>query len=311
MRSPLGRLIGASLLTLLSQDPVQLPTFRSSASGVAVDVSVFDRNRRPITNLKPADFEILDNGVPQTVDNISYGKLPIDVTVALDVSYSVTGTLLERLRRGVVTLMGDLARQDRLRLILFNMRVNRTVDFTSDVRAVETAMKSVAAGGSTALHDAISVSLVSSAAADRRQLVVFFTDGNDSSSVTTPAALTTIARRARATLAFVMPSAGPVAMSNSFMFGTAAGGTTTLRPAVTAGSDAVYMALARETGGSVLPVGATTDLSVAFQRVLNEFRSAYVVYYNARGVEPGGYHTLEVKVKRENAVVQARRGYWY
>ena len=114
----------------------QAPAFRSGTSGVVVDVSVRDRSRRPMTNLQPADFEVLDNGVAQTVDSVSYGKLPIDVTVALDVSYSVSGTLLDQLRRGVVELMRDLARQDRLKLILFNMRVNRTVDFTADVDAI-------------------------------------------------------------------------------------------------------------------------------------------------------------------------------
>jgi VWFA-related protein len=291
------------------QEP-QLPTFRSSANAVAVDVSVFDRTRRPITNLTPTDFEILDNGVPQTVDNVSYGKLPIDITVALDVSYSVTGTLLERLQRGVNQLAGDLGRQDRLRLMLFNMKVSRTIDFTSDVREIERAMKTVAAGGSTALLDAISVALVSSTAADRRQLIVFFTDGSDSTSVTPVSSLTTIARRARATLTFVMPTVGGMIISSSSS--SPFGGSPNIIN-LTGGSrpDTIYMTLARETGGSVIPVGATTDLSDAFQRVLNEFRSAYVVYFNARGVEPGGYHTLDVKVTRENATVQARRGYWY
>jgi hypothetical protein len=36
-----------------------------------------------------------------------------------------------------------------------------------------------------------------------------------------------------------------------------------------------------------------------------------VLYFNAKGVEQGGYHTLEVKVKRDDTTVQARRGYWY
>ena len=162
----------------------QVPTFRAEVNAVVVDVSVRDRSRRPVTNLRAADFHVTDNGVPQEVDNVSYGKLPIDVTVALDVSYSVTGSVLERLRRAVGQLMHDLGRQDRLKLMLFNMRVTRIVDFTSDADAVDRAIRTATAGGGTALLDAISVALVSASTPDRRQLIVFFTDGNDSSSVT-------------------------------------------------------------------------------------------------------------------------------
>lgn len=287
----------------------QAPAFRSGTSGVVVDVSVRDRSRRPMTNLRPADFEVLDNGVAQTVDSVSYGKLPIDVTVALDVSYSVSGTLLDQLRRGVVELMRDLARQDRLKLILFNMRVNRTVDFTADVEAIERAIRGAAAGGGTALLDAVSVALVSASASDRRQLVVFFTDGSDSTSVTTPALLTPVAQRTRATVTFVMPR--PAISTPRPGGSTVIGSTAGTRLAPPPPLAPMLSALAAETGGQVLPVGGTSDLSDTFRRVLSDFRSAYVVYYNARGVDRGGYHTIDVKVKREGATVQARRGYWH
>ncbi len=288
----------------------QQPAFRAGVSGVAVDVSVRDRSRRPITNLQASDFEVLDNGVPQSVDSVSYGKLPIDVTVALDVSYSVTGMLLEQLRRGVVQLMRDLTRQDRLKLILFNMRVNRTVDFTADVEVVERAIRGATAGGSTALFDAISVALVSASAPDRRQLIVFFTDGSDSTSVTAPVALTPVAQRTRATVTFVMP-APAATLARPSGSATTIRSTSGTRPARPPGPDPLLSALAAETGGSVLPVGGSTDLSEAFRRVLNDFRSAYVLYYNARGVDRDGYHAIDVKVKREGAIVQARRGYWH
>ena len=288
----------------------QQPAFRAGVSGVAVDVSVRDRSRRPIMNLQASDFEVLDNGVPQSVDSVSYGKLPIDVTVALDVSYSVTGMLLEQLRRGVVQLMRDLTRQDRLKLILFNMRVNRTVDFTADVEVVERAIRGATAGGSTALLDAISVALVSASAPDRRQLIVFFTDGSDNTSVTAPAALTPVAQRTRATVTFVMP-APAATLARPSGSATTIRSTSGNRPARPPGPDPLLSALAAETGGSVLPVGGSTDLSEAFRRVLNDFRSAYVLYYNARGVDRDGYHAIDVKVKREGAIVQARRGYWH
>jgi Ca-activated chloride channel family protein len=288
-----------------AQDPP--PTFRSGAAAVTVDANVRNARGGPITGLTAADFEILDNGVPQRVDDLSYGRVPIDITVALDVSYSVTGQLLEQLRRAVTELMRDLRPEDRLRLMLFNMRVSRVTGYTTDVKPVEQAIKTAAAGGGTALLDAVSVALVDASPPDRRQLVVFFTDGSDSSSVTSRDTLSRVAQRARATLTFVMPGGQQVFTSFS---GVGAPMTTVRRIGAVPPQQSWFGGLARETGGSVLPVGDGMDLTGTFRRVLNDFRSAYVLYYTARGVEPGGYHTIEVRVKRDGAQVQARRGYF-
>jgi Ca-activated chloride channel family protein len=297
---------GLGLQARLDQTPQA--TFRAAASAVVVDVSVRDRSRRPIAGLTANDFQVFDNGVAQRVDEVSYAKLPIDVTVALDVSYSVTGRLLDTLQDSVVQLMRDLGPDDRLKLILFNMRVMRTVDFTSDVRAVERVIREATAGGGTALLDAISVALVSASAPDRRQLIVFFTDGSDSVSTTPPAMLTSVAQRTRATLTFVTPAATTTLVT---VPGTASGTSTGTRITTgRAGGNPLFPALAAETGGSLLPVSDNSNLSATFRRILADFRSAYVLYYNAQGVERGGYHTIEVKVSRENATVVARRGYF-
>lgn len=284
---------------------VQLPTFRSGAAAIAVDVSVRGSNRKPIANLTSADFEVYDDGVLQQVDDVTYGKLPIDIAVALDVSYSVTGRLLEQLRRSVVQLMRDLGPEDRLKLVLVNARISRAVDYTSDTRAVEEAMRAVEAGGGTSLFDALSVALVSANAPERRQLIVVFTDGRDSTSTTREAMLSEIALRTRATLAFVLPSTRPVLMSDARGYISRVRGLA--RPAV---PSATFQALARDTGGSVLLAGTDTNLSATFRRVLDEFRSAYVLHYTARGVKAGGFHAIEVRVKRPGAQVQARRGYF-
>jgi VWFA-related protein len=285
----------------------QLPTFRSMANAVAVDVTVRDSKRKSVVGLKPADFEVYDNGVRQEVAEISYGKLPIDVTVALDVSFSVTGVMLERLRSGVVTLMRDLAREDRLRLILFNSRVTRVVDFTADEKKVEAAIKAAAAGGGTALFDSISVALVNSAPRDRRQLVVVFTDGNDSTSTTQPATLTNVALRTRAAVTMVLPGTGPIVVtgsSGSQQMSTSMKVSLTPHP-----YDGFFQSLAKATGGSVVRTDASSNLNVVFRQILDEFRSAYVLLYDAKGVERG-YHELEVRVKRDGVNVSARRGYW-
>jgi len=298
--------------------------FRSGTNAVAVDVTVRDRGRRTVMGLTAADFTVTDNGVPQEIASVSFGQLPIDVTVALDVSYSVTGLMLERLRAGVVQLMSDLTQQDRLKLMLFNSRVTRTVDFTTDAAAVEAAIRTAVAGGGTSLLDTISVSLLTPAPPDRRQLLVVFCDGSDSTSTTTPGMLTSIALRSHTTIAVVMPgtatmvNAQPSArLSNSSVL--TAG--TTLNPVGAAPYmsfvgpprplESLFSTLAAATGGAVVPAPANANLSAVFRSILRDFRSAYVLHYSVRGVDPSGYHTLEVKVNRKDVEVIARRGYWY
>ena len=115
----------AALALLTSADAQEsLPTFRSTADAVRVDVSV-QRGGRPVAGLTIADFDLVDEGVAQTITSVSYERLPIDVTVALDVSASVSGRLLADLRQSIEQLEGRLREGDRLKLIAFNMRVRR------------------------------------------------------------------------------------------------------------------------------------------------------------------------------------------
>jgi VWFA-related protein len=283
----------------------QRPTFRATTDVVTVDVSV-RQGTRVVNGLKAADFEVFDNDVPQQVVDVSFGKLPIDVTVALDVSFSVTGTLLDQLRRAVSQLMSDLGKEDRLRLLLFNARVRRTMDFTADVKAVERAIREAVPGGGTTLFDALSVALVSSAHPDRRQLVVCFTDGNDSTSVTDVDTLFGVAQRTNATLSMVVPSrvmniGGPNAT-------TGAATSTITTTAMPSALSRVYALLTNETGGSIVAAGG--DLGATFRRTLDEFRSTYVLHFSPKGVDRTGFHTLSVRVNRTGLTIKSRRGYF-
>ena len=47
--------------------PAPQPTFRTTVDIVHLDVSVLDRDRRPVRGLKPTDFTILEDGKPQQV----------------------------------------------------------------------------------------------------------------------------------------------------------------------------------------------------------------------------------------------------
>ncbi len=52
------------------------PTFRSGVDVVQLDVSVLDRNRRPVRGLRAADFTVLDGGRPQEIVAFTAIDLP-------------------------------------------------------------------------------------------------------------------------------------------------------------------------------------------------------------------------------------------
>ncbi len=292
----------AAWLAWSQQAPV---TFRSGVDAVSVDVSVRDRGR-VITGLTASDFVVLDNGIRQEVADVSFDKLPIDVTVALDISSSVTGDMLERLQRAVAQLMKDLGKADRLRLMTFHARIARVVDFTDDVATVQRAIRNVTAGGGTSIFDTISTALISADQADRRQLLVVFTDGADSTSITELSPLIDVAQRTNVAVSTVMPTGvAPAEMSsvNGVLI------VSRMMPRNLSRARA-FSRLADETGGQVIPQVAGGDLSATFRRVLGDFRSSYVVRYVPKGVTRGGLHTLSVTVPaRRGLTVRARRGY--
>jgi VWFA-related protein len=244
------RTLAALSIVLLAHAAQQAPpTFRAGADAVQIEVSVRDRSR-PVLGLSATDFLVSDDGVSQRVAAVSYGVKPIDVTVVLDVSLSVTGQMLDRLRRAVRQLMTDRGPEDRLKLIMFNSRVLRVVDFTTDADVVDRAIREASAGGGSSILDAVSVAAVAATDPDRRHLVMIFTDGSDSSSVLTPEVVANVIERTTSAVSAVVTLRNFATVSNAPGSGTA-----------------LLQLLARSTGGVYLPIlSASQDLTAAFKQ---------------------------------------------
>ena len=69
--------------------------------------------------------------------------------------------------------------------------------------------------------------------------------------------------------------------------------------------------IAEATGGSVTRLQPLASIAPEFIKILEGFRSRYVLHFTPEGVPPGGWHRLEVKVTRSGRyTVDARRGYF-
>jgi len=280
--------LGASLAP---QDPPA--SFRATADLVRVEVSV-QRRSRPVTGLAAADFEVRDNGVLQRVVSLEYGRLPIDLTIALDVSGSVSGGTIDQLRRAIHDLMRDLAPQDRLRLLLFDSRIVAAADFGASAAEIEAAFTSVQPAGGTAVFDAMAVALAAPPDPDRRQLAVFFTDGEDEDSTTTRAELLETARHTTPTIGMVLASDRPWGAQSA---------------TANASGRTIYEQLATETGGFLRTVAPGQSLASAFRQILADFRQSYVIYFSPANIARTGFHELDVRVRGNDVEVHARRNY--
>ncbi len=74
-------------------------------------------------------------------------------------------------------------------------------------------------------------------------------------------------------------------------------------------SERILDSLADETGGRVFSAERSERLRETFEQVVAEFRSRYLITYVPRGVESGGWHPIEVKLRKRAGKVTARRGY--
>ena len=246
--------------TLMERNTSQIdqqspPTFRAGADAVVVDASV-RRNNRPVTGLTAADFEIVDDGVLQKVTDVSYEKLPIDVTVALDVSASVTGSVLGQLAAIRAAARWPIfTREDRLKLQTFNQRIQRLGDFASPPSTTDAAVARISAVGGSAVFDSLAVALAMPTTAARRHLVVLFSDGVDSSSISDPEMLFELARGSGSTVAVVLASTNSQAPASVF--------SRRVPGAITV--ERLYDRIARDTGGTVVPISSGDNLATTFR----------------------------------------------
>jgi VWFA-related protein len=322
-------LFGAATATAVAQTPVsppqtpqaQAPVFKAGIDAVLVDVEVLSGGHA-VAGLTSADFTLTDNGVPQTVEASLTQNVPIDITLLIDTSGSVEGKRLERLKNGVRDTAHWLRPDDRWRVISVEHVLHEVVPLQAAGKP--TMIDALQPGGGTALYDGLVASLMHPREPGRRQMLVVYTDGDDASSIVSPAAMIDVARLSDSVVHVVVPveNAASKAQVGGAPLPRDRSPDQLVDTAVTKGGIApasgqmfpnedTFTDLTARTGGRVFVVDYNDSLSTAFKRVIDEFRTGYLLQYTRDNVPTEGWHDLVVKVKRSSRYdVRARKGYW-
>jgi len=260
----------------------QQATFSARRESVRVDVLATDSGQI-LRGLQAADFEVRDNGVLQNVDLVSFQQIPLNVILALDTSGSVIGDRLDDLRRACAALLGRLKVEDKVALLTFSHVVSVRQRLTSEIALVRGALEDAPPAGDTALVDGTYTAMLLEQPDGARNLLIVFSDGLDTASWLAPERVLESARRADVV---VYAAASREAEESPFL------------------EDVTKL-----TGGGLVKLQSSKDLSATFLRILDEFRNRYLLSYSPSGVPTSGWHKLDVRLKGRRGTLKARAGY--
>jgi Ca-activated chloride channel family protein len=267
--------------------------FVSSVNVVEVYASVTDARGEPVTGLTREDFDVLEDGLPQTVGTFAAGDVPLAVAVAIDRSFSMKPQKasteaapgpLEIAKGGARVLLGELRPSDRALVLAIGSQVDEAAPLSTDRTAQISAVAGLDAWGTTPLHDAVAAAIERIQPAGGRRALVLLSDGDDRYSERSAADVLALARRSDVMIY-------PVALGRS-------------RPQL-------FAELASLTGGRSLHVREARALAEALRAIARELRHQYLLGYTpSRALtDAGEWRSITVKVKRADLRVRARDGY--
>jgi VWFA-related protein len=282
--------------------------YRASTDVVTVDVSVRLR-KAAVLGLTATDFEVVDNGVTQSVEVFPVDVFPIDISVVFDLTLTETSFGRYRLA-SLRDIAAALRSTDRLRVIAHARNVREVVPMRVPTEADRENALDVAMSAAKAtlrpegrdrnvyavsLFDALLLALARPVDLGRRHLIVVFCGDETASTLADANLLERVVARSDA-LVHIACWTGD---STGFL------PTDTLRQQY---ARSVLSSAALTSGGERhdLAGGAAST----FRSIVDAFRKSYVLQYTLQGVPPGGWHEITVRVpKHPDYTVRARKGY--
>lgn len=272
-------------------DPRQL--FRTGVDLVTFGVTVVDRKGNLITDLSEADFEILEDGKPQTLKFFAEGMdeaVATHLGLMLDTSTSMEADL-KLARSAAVKFLNLLPEAEDITLVDFDTEVRVTRYPQRDFARLVERIRQRKPEGWTALYDALGVYLDGADGREGRTILVMYTDGADSRSRLSFSDLMELLRASHVTVYAV----GLVEHAGSQR--------NELRMRM--------QQMVEATGGQAFFPSVLKDLDASYEKVLAEIRAQYHLGYTSTNTASDGtWRKVEIKVKRPDVRIRSRKGYF-
>ena len=254
---------------------------------VQIAVVVTDDRGRFVPGLKPSDFQVSEDGVPQKISSFSGERTPLELVTAIDVSSSVTQVLPD-MKTAATRFLGGLEAADQATVVGFNESIYTLARRSTDQTIRERAIGRLRAWGGTALYDAIVHAIDVLARQTGRRAIVLFTDGEDQNSHAPMG--TAIAR---------------VEASDAMIYVVGQG-----RAVHSKDLQKLLQRIATTSGGRAFFSNTPRKLDEAFGEILDDLHHQYLMSYPAPDDQRDGkWHSISVKAGGGKYKVRARSGY--
>ena len=299
-------------LVVLGRAGQQPPLFRSDVNLVNITAVARSTNGKLLRNLNKDDFEIFEDGVPQTIQFFArQTELPLSLGVIVDVSGSQDKFLKQHLRDIEVFLKTVLKPSDKAFAVCFANHLRLVSDMTSSWPEVLDGLTRFQKGASnfpevgpkekrelgTAFYDALYFSITEKlkTADERRRALVVFSDGEENSSEHD---LLDVIEAAQNTdtvvycIRYTEKEHGRLTARNKY-------GIRVMKHISSLTGAADFDALAM-------------PLDNVFSQISEELRAMYQFgYISSKGhVDDGSFRKLIIRCKEPGAIVRAKSGYY-
>ncbi len=330
----------ASLLTLLllaqigpaqtaaSVPQPEAPTIHVDTQFVLLDALVENKKSgAPLGSLSAKDFQLSEDGVPQTISYFSHDQLPLSVVFLFDMTETVHAALVP-LAQAALQVLGHLKREDEVAVMTFSSRADLMQDFTTNrklaAEAVKTASWMADVEGTFLDEDMFeAVEQVMKAKAGTRRVLVWLTDGtaNEENAFTRA----TIGQHAPAHLHSRQEAMSRLLQSDAVVSVLIDRTAETYRAITAPGRGGARLGdideYARATGGPVLSTG-TKEVPENLALLIDRVRARYTLGYKPAAAESQGkFCKLSLRIspeflsdhpeaRKQGFVVMTRSGYY-
>ena len=283
---------------------------RINADLVQLHVRVIDRNNRPINNVRREEFQVFEDGVPQSIESFTREEVPISYGLAVDTSGSLRSQLQSVIDAGKTIINSNKA-GDETFLVRFisSDKIETVQDFTANKDLLVDGLDSFyVEGGQTAIIDAVYLSAEhvsdyrkGDGGDRRRRALIVITDGEDRNSFYKQEQLFARLREEDVQI-FVIGFVNELDKEAGL-----------IRKSPREKAVNLIKKLASETGGRAFFPESVADLPQIANEIVRDLRTQYVIAYNPTNKTPDGtYRAIRVTVDQpsdsEKRIALTRNG---